>query len=123
MTNTNWLDYYNNLIKKINWIISFQLEKELNLLKYKMIFIKFVLSKKIIIEKQNKENIVIKLEELKFPKLNENNSYDYLLNIPLFSLNLEKNGEFKNKGGNKEDEWNLLNSTSEKQIWKKELDE
>jgi DNA topoisomerase-2 len=113
------LQYYT---KRKEYMIN-QLEQELNLLKYKMLFIEYVLNKKIIIEKQKKEIIINKLEELKFPKLSENKSYDYLLNMPLYSLTLEKIEELKKKLEDKEEELNKLLIITERQMWKSELDE
>jgi DNA topoisomerase-2 len=100
-----------------------QLDQELNLLKYKMMFIEYVLNKKIIIEKQKKEIIINRLEELKFPKLSENNSYDYLLNMPLYSLTLEKIDDLKKKLEDKEEELENLKATTEREMWRLELDE
>jgi DNA topoisomerase-2 len=99
-----------------------ELERELNLLKYKMMFIDNVITKNIIIEKQKKENIIKRLEELKFPKLSENNSYDYLLNMALYSLTLEKIEELNKKLEEKQEELDNLLGTTERQMWKNELD-
>jgi DNA topoisomerase-2 len=113
------LKYYT---KRKEYMIS-QLDQELNLLKYKMMFIEYVLNKKIIIEKQKKEIIINRLEELKFPKLSENNSYDYLLNMPLYSLTLEKIDDLKKKLEDKEEELENLKATTEREMWRLELDE
>jgi DNA topoisomerase-2 len=113
------LDYYT---KRKEYMCG-ELERELNLLKYKMMFIEYVLAKKIIIEKQKKETIILKLQELKFPKLSENKTYDYLLNMPLYSLTYEKIEELQNKLNNKQEELDKLLATTEKEMWLNELDE
>jgi DNA topoisomerase-2 len=113
------LEYY----KKRKEHIVGELKKELDILKYKMMFIEYVLSKKIIIERQKKDAIIAKLQEYKFPRLSDNFSYDYLLNMPLYSLTYEKIEELKNKVNNKEEELENVLSTTEKNMWKNELDE
>jgi DNA topoisomerase-2 len=103
-----------------------KLNKELNILKYKVMFIEYVLDKKIIIERQKKINIINKLIELKFPKLVDSNneeSYDYLTEMSLFSLTEEKIDELNNRYKNKEEELKIVQSTSEIDQWKSELNE
>jgi len=115
------LDAY---VRRKNFIIN-KLEKELELLKYKVIFIQNVINKKIIIYKQKKVDIIKKLEELKFPKLQITDKdkicYDYITNIQLFSLTIEKINELNEKFKEKENELNVLKNTSEMNIWKNEL--
>jgi DNA topoisomerase-2 len=113
------LEYY---VKRKEYMIG-ELNRELDLLKYKMMFIEYVLAKKIIIEKQKKDAIIAKLQELKFPRLSDNFSYDYLLNMPLYSLTYEKIEELRNKLNNKEEELENLMGITEKEMWKNELDE
>jgi DNA topoisomerase-2 len=113
------LEYYK---KRKDYIIG-ELKKELDILKYKMMFIEYVIIKKIVIEKQKKDAIINKLQEYKFPRLSDNFSYDYLLNMSLYSLTYEKIEELKNKVNNKEEELENILSLTEKNIWKNELDE
>lgn len=96
--------------------------KELDILKYKKLFIEMVLDNKIIIYKQKKSDIINKLVEFKFPKL-QNDSYDYLTDMPLFNLTYEKIEELNEKVRNKEVELLKVQSTSETDQWKMELDE
>merc|ERR1711998_371639 len=73
---------------------------ELDLLKYKALFIKYVLDEKIVVFRQKKQAIIDRLVELEFPQLSssdEEKSYDYITNIPLFNLTLEKIEELNNK--------------------------
>jgi DNA topoisomerase-2 len=117
------LEYYN---KRKEYLIN-KLTKELNILKYKVMFIEYVLDKKIIIERQKKADIINKLVEFKFPKILNNNeteeTYDYLTEIPLFSLTMEKIEELNNKYKNKDQELAKIKSVSEFEQWTIELDE
>ena len=112
-------------VKRKEYIIG-KLTKELNILKYKAMFIEYVLDDKIIIYKQKKSDIIDKIEELEFPKLsinNNNESYDYITLIPLFSLTIEKINELNDSYKKKDEELELVISTSEVDIWKNELKE
>ena len=81
-----------------------ELENDVNIAKYKRMFIEYILEKKIIIEKQKKDTIIARLKELKFPRLakrinvsDEEKSYQYLINMPLWSLTFEKIEELANE--------------------------
>jgi DNA topoisomerase-2 len=132
--------------KRKEWLIG-KLNNELDILKYKMKFIKFVLDGKIVVFKQKRSVIIAKLEELKFPKLatkqtkkenvdpdpeldSESNSesdssksYDYITSMPLFSLTEEKIAELQEKLDNKEQELATVEGTSEIDQWKEELNQ
>jgi len=103
-------------------------ENELNILAWKMKFIKFVLDGTIIVFKQKKDVIINKLKELKFPELATNKdsddkeSYEYITSLPLFSLTDEKVEELQEKINNKEEEIVKIKATSEIDQWKKELE-
>ena len=150
-------------IKRKNYIIG-RLIKDLITLKYKVMFIEYVLSKKIIIYNQKKQDIIDKIIKYEIPKLSNNDnieyniiinnyteqkstitlenidnvidfelmellkindekSYDYITNIPLFHLTEEKINELNEKYKNKEEELKDIIKTSEIDIWKKELEE
>ena len=81
-----------------------ELEKELNILDWKMKFITGVIDGTILVNNQTKEKINKQLEEQEFPKLSENKSYDYLVNMPIYSLSKEKIDELQKKIDNLEDE-------------------
>jgi DNA topoisomerase-2 len=114
-------------VKRKEYIIN-KLQYELDVLQYKIKFIEYILDKKIIIERQKKENIIQKLVHYKFPQLDtsfrsKDASYDYLTNMYLFSLTEEKIEELKKKIDNKEEELKTVKSTTEIEMWKRELDE
>ena len=116
------LDYYE---KRKKYIID-KLTKELNILNYKMKFINDVLNKVIIIERKRKQEIIDKLIELEYPQLadgDKNDSYDYLIGMPLYNLTLEKIAEFENKCKNKEQELVNVRTTSLENMWTNELNE
>jgi len=102
------------------------LENELLLLKYRKQFIEQIISKKIIIEKKKKSEIIDKLIELKYPELSTNIenkiSYDYITNLPLFSLTLEKIEEFNNEYNDKLNELELYKNTTIEKLWIMEID-
>ena len=102
------------------------LENEMTLLKYRKKFIEQILNKKIIIERRKKTDIIQDLINLKYPELalsiNSKPSYDYLTNLPLFSLTQEKIDEFNNEFNDKSQELDLYTKTSIQDLWINELD-
>ena len=111
--------------ERINFLIG-KISNELDLLKYKALFIKYVLEDKIIVFKQKKQDIINKLEEFNFPQLSTNNdvkSYDYITTMPLFNLTYEKIEELNSKLKEKEEELYLVKTTPATDVWKKELKE
>lgn len=86
------LDYYfkvkmEYLGKRKNYLVQ-ELKTDLDILNAKITFIKAILDKSLVIEKQPKDKIVKNLEKIITVKVQD--SYDYLLNMPLYSLTLEK---------------------------------
>jgi DNA topoisomerase-2 len=102
------------------------LDNELSLLKYRKQFIEQVISKDIVIERKKKSEIIDRLVELKYPELSislENKiSYDYITNLPLFSLTLEKIEEFNKDYNDKLSELTLYKNTTIQQLWINEID-
>ena len=122
-------DFYNvrfdTYIKRKEYLIN-KLTKELNILDYKMKFIKDILSKNIIIERKKKQEIIDRLIELKYPQLatdSKDESFEYLTGIPLFSLTDEKIKELEDKCSSKEQELAIIKDTLEEDMWKTELNE
>ena len=97
-------------------------KKELDLLKWKMKFIEDVLVDKIVVNRKKREDIVAQLTKKNYPTFGDE-KYDYLLTLPIHSFTYEKIEELKEKIENKEEEIDLLDSKSEKEIWMDELDE
>lgn len=95
---------------------------ELNILEWKIKFINDILNNKIVIYKQKKDDIINKLVEYSYPKL-ENDTYDYLTNMQLFSLTYEKIEELEKKYKEKNLELEKIKTTSNIEQWKHELHE
>jgi len=102
------------------------LENEMLLLKYRKKFIEQILSKKIVIERRKKTDIVQDLINLKYPELatsiNSKPSYDYLTNLPLFSLTLEKIDELNKDYDEKSKELDIYMKMTVQDLWINELD-
>jgi len=122
--------WYNVRLKKYedrkNYLTG-KIENELDLLKYKALFIEYVLNGKIVVFKQKKQKIIDRIVELKFPELSvsrsEDKSYDYITNIPLFHLTLEKIEELNNKLKEKQEELAYVKNTPSIDVWRTELKE
>lgn len=97
-------------------------QKELDALKYKMKFIEDVLEDRIVINRKKRDEIVEQLVKKKYPQQN-NDKYEYLLSMPIHSFTYEKIEDMKDKITNKEEEINLLESKTEKELWVEELEE
>lgn len=139
------LDYY--LKRKTYWLI--RMKKELDIMAAKIRFIEYVRDQKIDI-RQAEEDIIVKLEELNFPKfspsdLNPNHkkqqqqnsnddeeeskeqesdkfSYDYLLRMQIRTLTEKVKNEMKNQYEKRMAEYKELENKTEKTLWKEDLD-
>ena len=110
------LKYYdirkNNLIKELTKRI---LE---NYSKY--LFIKGVIEKEIIISNKPDEDIIKQLEKIeKISKIND--SYDYLLNMPMRSITKTQYEKLKNEIKSMKEELTKLKETSNIDMWKDDL--
>merc|ERR1711871_1315678 len=104
-------EFYNERLQIYDLRKAYQLRllnNEMLHLKYKVMFIEYVLDGKIVINNKTKQSIIDKLVEYKFPELskdinssNDSKSYNYLTTMALFSLTKEKieelNREYKEK--------------------------
>lgn len=113
-------------VKRKEYLIN-KLMRELDILKYKKMFIEYVLDGTIIIYRQKKVDIINRLVELKFPKFatsdNNETTYDYITDMPLFNLTQDKIDELNEKLKNKEEELARIQSTTEIEQWTYELNE
>jgi DNA topoisomerase-2 len=101
---------------------------ELEILKYKVKYIKEVLNDDIHVSKRSKDDVIKQLETRKFPRLTKKvgaleneKSYDYLAGMLLWSLTLEKIDELNKEYDEKQAEYDDYNSTSEIDLWKREI--
>ena len=118
------LDYYINVrlsfyIKRKNYILN-KLNNDLKLLCSKYIFIKNVIEETINIKNKSKDIIIKQIENFdKIIKLD--NSYEYLLKLPLYSLTKEKLIELKEKIKQVKDNIDLLKQQTEYNLWQSDL--
>jgi DNA topoisomerase-2 len=96
-----------------------ELKNELDMISNKTRFILMVVNDELLISKRKRGEIEDDLEENDFNKIN--NSYDYLLNMPIYQLTYEKIEELKKQKEQKEAEYNKLNKMKPHDIWKIEL--
>jgi len=126
---------YDNLAEYLkDWIIErlkwYQVRKDyiLNNIKYKIMiaenklrFIQDILEKTIIIEKKKKKEIEKQLSDKNYDLVD--NKYDYLLNMPLYSLTYEKIEELKKLINKLKKEYKEIKKTTPQQFWLKDLEE
>lgn len=111
------LEYYSK--RKTAWIevLEMQYKRYFNLL----CFIKSVIDNELIINNRKKQDIISDLEEMEFEKYND--SFDYLLNIPIYHLSKEKYEEYKEQAKKMKNELKEYKLLRPEEIWDKELDE
>jgi hypothetical protein len=89
-------------------------------------FIEQILDKEITIERKKKDEIIQTLKDNKYPELafNINNatSYDYLTNLPLWSLTFEKIEDMIRDYNNKKQDLDTYTNTSIENLWLNELE-
>ena len=111
------LDYY---IKRKDYIIK-KLKSELLILESKARFIKEYIDGILDINKKSKDVIISLLSKSKYIK--DDDSYDYLLRLPIYSLTLEKINELNTQCNNKKTELQFIKSKTPEQLWKIDLEE
>lgn len=120
------MEYYHKRLelyeKRKEYILNI-LKNQLDTLSYKCKFILMVVEKKLIVNNRKKIDIEGDLIKHKFPKLGDNNDYNYLLGMPIYSLTYEKIEELKKQINIKETEYNNLMNKTGKDLWKDELNE
>jgi DNA topoisomerase-2 len=111
------------------------IKNQLDLLVWKIKFLEFVISGKIIVFLKNKavkkSVIITKLEELNFPKLNYNignnkeyeKTYSYITSVSLFALTEEELEKLRQEKDVREAEYIDYKNTTIETMWMRELDE
>lgn len=105
--------------KRIYNMIS-KLESKLILANSRAYFIEAVLNKSIVIEKKSKQDIIQQIEKHKQIQ-RHNDSYDIYLQMPLYSLSLEKIQELEKEVIKLKSEIEVLVSTNSAQMWLKDI--
>jgi DNA topoisomerase-2 len=98
-----------------------EIKKDLNFNKNKLKFVKYIIEDKIIINKKSKQDIKSQLEEFKFNEVD--GSYNYLLNMPIYSLGHEKLKELVGKINELTNKYKKLDSSKPEDIWLDDLSE
>jgi len=111
------IEYY---IKRREHIIK-KLKRELQILEAKARFIKEYIEGTLDINKKTKEYIIALLEECNYPM--DDNSYDYLLRMQIYSLTLEKVNELNKQCESKRKELNFIKNKTPQELWKIDLEE
>ena len=111
------LGYYQ---KRKDFLIE-KLSKELRVLAFKAKFIKSIIDKKLVVNNVKKEVIIKWLEENKFEKIDD--SYNYLLNMPIYSLTNERYMELMKNAKDKKEELELIKSREPKEMYLTDLNE
>lgn len=98
-----------------------QMEKEIELLSAKVKFIRCVINKTIIVGNKSKCDIITQIEDNDIPMIE--NSYEYLLTLPIYSLTRERKEKLENQLDVKLKDLDLYKVTTIRQMWINELDE
>jgi DNA topoisomerase-2 len=98
-----------------------KLENELKYINSKIRFIMDVINGLLVLNNTKKQFILDYLEAEKYSL--HDNSYDYLLRMPIYNLTYEKKQELLAECGVKENELNSIESLSEISMWKHDLTE
>ena len=98
-----------------------RLGKELKEMCFKAKFIKSIIDKKLVVNNTPKETIVKWLDENKFETIDGN--YNYLLNMPIYSLTKERYEELMNKARSKKDELDDMKGRDPKDMYLQDLQE
>ena len=104
------------------------LKHDLDIIKFKVKFIKDIIKNKIVVNNRSKDNLNKQLEDFKYPKMNrdldsKDINYSYLITMPIFNLTKEKIEELEKQEEFKKLEYDKLNKLSSEEIWLKELEE
>lgn len=98
-----------------------KLSKELRVLAFKAKFIKSIIDKKLVVNNVKKEVIIKWLDENKFEKIDD--SYNYLLNMPIYSLTNERYMELMKNAKDKKEELDLIKEKEPKDMYLTDLNE
>merc|ERR1712054_329426 len=91
-----------------------KMDNDIEILKQKMMFILGIIDEEIIINKRSKDNITSQLEEKGLKKMdssyqfNEGGNYNYLINMPIYSLTLEKKIDLEKEYNCKKEDYDTL---------------
>ena len=110
-----------NLYQKRKDYLLENLEKQLKIISWKVKFILMIVEKKLEINNKKKQEIEDQLEKNKFPK--NDDSYNYLLSMPIYNLTQEKIDELKKQETEKQSEFDLLIEKTPEKLWLTDLED
>lgn len=101
-------------------------QHQMDIMKYKVKFIKEIIKKTLVINNKKKSIIEDELKNKKYPRMGnnitDNQNYDYLLGMNLYSLTKEKIDELENQALDREKMYTDLKKKTPEEIWEEELD-
>lgn len=97
------------------------IEREIQIIRNKLEFLKLVISGKLVVFKRKKMDVCVDLEKLNFEKIDE--SFDYLLRLPIDQFTTDKVNELVEKYKNKKAELEEAKVKDCKEWWKEEIKE
>ena len=97
-----------------------EIQKDVSMLEIKIKFIYEFIEDKIKIIKVKKQDIIKQLKEKGYPEVD---NYDYVLKMPIYNLSLEKIEEFEEKLKKMQEELDMINSKSQNDLWREDIDE
>ena len=97
-----------------------KLERELLIISNKARFIKDIIDGKLTVNNAPKKSIIIYLEANKFDKID--GSYNYLLNMPIYSLTKERFDELLKQEADKKAEKKIIEGTDPKDMYLSDLE-
>jgi DNA topoisomerase-2 len=109
------IEYYKKRKKNLLYL----LDGEYDLIFNRVKFILAIINKEIEVRNVSKNIIEKKLESLSFNKIND--SFDYLLQMPIWSLTKEKVEDLKLKQKEVNEKINLLKKKTEKSLWEDDI--
>jgi DNA topoisomerase-2 len=110
------MDYY---VKRKEFICR-KLEEDMKFMLAKIKFIKSVVSEDLKVSKMKKQEVEEALLRESYPYMND--SYDYLMRIPIYNFTTDKVEELEKEYAKTESILNAIISKSEKSMWLEELD-
>lgn len=117
------IDYYINVklkyIEKRKLYLIDRYNYDLSVLDNRLRFIKMYIDGKITVHMKSKSDIEEQLKTLDFMKVDDN--YNYLINMPLYSLTLEKIQTLNNDISSLKEKVDILKSQSAQDIWLNEI--
>lgn len=111
------LKYYQKRKDAYIKLLELQYDRYFNL----VCFIKAVIDGAVIINNKSKIDIIKNIEDMEFSKFND--SYDYLLNIPVYHLSKDKYLEYRKQAKDMKEELKEYKLKTPENIWNDELNE